>query len=94
MIFVWVILSIIVGSLATKYGRSGFGFFVLSLLLSPLVGGIVLIIAGRTIQNELEREAIKEKVRKHIYQKVQEEHFKEKASEQQQNENAKSWADN
>lgn len=92
MIFIWIILSIIVGSLATKYGRSGFGFFVLSLLLSPLIGAVILLIAGRTIQNELEREAIKERAREAIYNKVDAEVFSNKAAEQQKNENAKDWS--
>lgn len=92
MIFLWIILSIIVGSLATKYGRSGFGFFVLSLLLSPLIGGIILLIAGRTIENELEREAIKDRMRESAYQKVKTEDMLSKATEQQKNQNSKDWA--
>jgi hypothetical protein len=35
---VWLALSIVAGIIAAKKGRSGFGFFVLSLLLSPLIG--------------------------------------------------------
>ncbi|GLT13866.1 zinc ribbon domain-containing protein [Vibrio algivorus] len=91
MMFFWIILSIIVGSLATKYGRSGFGFFVLSLLLSPLVGGLILLIAGRTIENELEREVIKERMRESAYQKVNTEDMLNKATEQQKRRNAKDW---
>lgn len=94
MIFFWVILSIIVGSLATKYGRSGFGFFLLSLLLSPLIGGIILLIAGRTIENELEREAIKDRMRESAYQKVNTEDFLNQVTEQQKSQNAEDWAKN
>lgn len=46
MIFIiWVLLSIFAGALASNKGRSGFGFFLLSLLLSPLVGLIAAAIA-------------------------------------------------
>ncbi len=38
----WVVLAVIVGVAASGRGRSGFGWFLLSLLLSPLIG-IVLV---------------------------------------------------
>lgn len=34
----WFALSLVAGAIAGNKGRSGFGFFVLSILLSPLVG--------------------------------------------------------
>lgn len=36
--FVWILFSIAVGVLAGNKGRSGFGFFLISLVLSPLIG--------------------------------------------------------
>lgn len=45
IIFGWAILSIIVGVYASGKGRSGFGFFILALLLSPLIGGLCALIS-------------------------------------------------
>lgn len=42
----WVILSAIVGWLATTKGRSFAGWMLLSLLVSPLFGLLVLVVAG------------------------------------------------
>lgn len=43
----WLIFSFLVATWASSKGRSWFGYFVLSLLLSPLVGAIVVAIAGQ-----------------------------------------------
>ena len=40
----WIVLSILVGIFAGSKGLSGFGYFVLSLLLSPLIALIILLI--------------------------------------------------
>lgn len=40
---VWLCLSIAIGVAASNKGRSGAGFFLLSLLLSPLVGGVFVL---------------------------------------------------
>lgn len=37
----WIVFSIVAGWVASSKGRSGFGVFLLSLILSPLVGLIV-----------------------------------------------------
>ena len=39
----YIVLCFVVAAIATNRGRSGFGFFVLSALLSPIIGGLVLI---------------------------------------------------
>jgi hypothetical protein len=39
----WIILSAIVSLLAKKRGRSPIAFLFLSLLLSPLIGGLILV---------------------------------------------------
>jgi hypothetical protein len=46
VIILSLVFSVVVGAVASSKGRSGFGFFLLSALLSPLVGGIVLLIMG------------------------------------------------
>lgn len=42
----WAILAVVVGVIAGNRGRSGFGWFLLSLLLSPLIG-LILVLALR-----------------------------------------------
>jgi len=40
----WLFCCVIIGVIAGKKGRSGFGYFLLSFLLSPLVGIIIVLI--------------------------------------------------
>lgn len=53
----WLAFSILVGVYANSKGRSGAGFFFLSVILSPLVGIICALIASPD-QNVLDRKAI------------------------------------
>ena len=50
----WFVLSVLVGIYADNKGRSGWGFFLLSLFLSPLIGGIAAIVAlpKKSVQDE------------------------------------------
>lgn len=43
----WLILSAVIGVLGSSFGRNGFGWFLLALLLSPLLGLILLLIVGK-----------------------------------------------
>lgn len=52
--FVWFLLSIAVGVLAGNKGRSGFGFFLLSLVLSPLIG-LLFAVAVENLKNKIEK---------------------------------------
>lgn len=56
VVIAWIIFSIIVGVAASNKGRSGWGFFFLSLILSPLIGGLAILAAAR---NESRLEAKK-----------------------------------
>lgn len=48
---IWLVLSVLVGLWASRKGRSGFGFFLLAVIISPLVAGlIVLIIRPATVE--------------------------------------------
>jgi hypothetical protein len=47
LVVIWIGLCIAVGILAARYGRSGFGWFVLSMLLSPLLGVAFVLALGR-----------------------------------------------
>jgi len=39
----WIVFSIVAGAIAGSKGRSGFGYFFLSLILSPLIGLLLAI---------------------------------------------------
>lgn len=43
----WLLLSIAVGVIAARLGRSGSMWLLTSLLLSPIITGLLLLIAGR-----------------------------------------------
>lgn len=42
--FIWLLFAIGVGAIASKRGRSGFGWFIVSAILSPLIGVILVLI--------------------------------------------------
>lgn len=48
-ILFWIVLCVIIGSVASSMGRSGFGWFMLSVLLSPIIGAVALLCAGRKV---------------------------------------------
>src|SRR5713101_7445198 len=51
LIAAWLVLCVLVGLWASKKGRSGFGFFLLAVIISPVVAGlIVLIIRPATVE--------------------------------------------
>lgn len=43
---VWIGLSVVIGYAAAQRGRSGPGWFFISILLSPLIAGIALLATG------------------------------------------------
>lgn len=47
IIAAWAFLAALVGYMAATFNRSGFLYFVLSLILSPVIGLIVLLISGK-----------------------------------------------
>jgi hypothetical protein len=47
ILFLWLGLSIIIGIAASsRYRRGGFGWFLVSILISPLLGGLLLLALG------------------------------------------------
>lgn len=52
IIFIWLLLAVGVGLLANSRGRSGIGFFLLSAILSPLLGLIVVLVMSNKIEDE------------------------------------------
>ena len=49
-----VIFSVGVGAWANAWGRNGWGWGIVACLLSPLLVGIALLIAGKTIEKKAE----------------------------------------
>ena len=40
----WLVCSIVIGVIASSRGRSGFGWFLIATLLSPLIGLILVLV--------------------------------------------------
>lgn len=55
IIFLWIILSIAVAMLATKRGRSGGIWFIIAIVLSPLLGFIFLLVSKDLSRDEGDR---------------------------------------
>lgn len=47
IVFFWVVLSVVAGVVAASKGRSGGGYFLLSLVFSPVVGLLLAIALPR-----------------------------------------------
>ena len=54
VVVVWALLAIGVGWLATERGRSGVGFCLLSVVLSPLIGFVVVLVLPNLAKREEE----------------------------------------
>lgn len=62
IVFFWLILAILVGVFASKRGRSGILWFLISILTSPLIGVLILLLC-----NDLSKESGEsESDRRHI----------------------------
>jgi cytochrome bd-type quinol oxidase subunit 2 len=63
---IWGILAIFIGVAAEQRGRSGFGWFLVSLLLSPLMAGLLLALfpSLRDPRTEVDDAALEAAIRK------------------------------
>lgn len=50
LIIAWLFFAVIVGAIAGSKGRSGFGWFLLAILISPLIAGIFVLLMPATVQ--------------------------------------------
>lgn len=50
-----VIFSVLCGMYANKLNRNGFGYFILSLFLTPLFGFVLLFILGQNYDNAIKK---------------------------------------
>jgi hypothetical protein len=46
LIFFWLFFAVLVGVLAQKRGRMGFGWFILAVMFSPLLIGLLVLVLG------------------------------------------------
>lgn len=46
VIVMWLVFAILVGVYASSKGRSGFGFFLIAIILSPLIGLIIALVVA------------------------------------------------
>src|SRR5262245_10650190 len=46
----WIVGSVVMGWIANQRGRNGFGWFLLSLAVSPLLSAVFLIAAGAAVR--------------------------------------------
>jgi len=54
--FVWLMFAAIVGAAASSRGRSGFGWFLLSFVISPLLGLILVMVMPNKAPEKLAAE--------------------------------------
>lgn len=54
IIFFWLLFALVVGQIASGRGRSGFGWFLLACLISPLLAGIILLLSAN-LRRQAER---------------------------------------
>lgn len=51
----WFLFSLLVGVLGARMGRNGFLWFVLSVLISPVIAAIILLVIGRAVEADPNR---------------------------------------
>jgi len=61
--FIWIVLAALVGLYASKQGRSGFGGFLVGLVVSPLIGFIVYLVLGESPNKSRDRIMEEERIR-------------------------------
>jgi phosphotransferase system glucose/maltose/N-acetylglucosamine-specific IIC component len=54
---IYIVLAILVGVYANSKGRSGFGFFLIAALLSPLIGFVIAVVIS-PISSKVEQNAL------------------------------------
>lgn len=69
-IIVYVVLAIVVGVVADNIGRSGFGFGLLALLMSPILALLILAVIGRSEKSIMLSEYTKEGIRRGLSYEV------------------------
>lgn len=58
VVIVWILFALGVGALAASRGRSFFGFFLLSVVMSPLLGLIIVLVTAN-LANDAKADALR-----------------------------------
>jgi len=64
-VFFWFLFAVIVGVFASNRGRSGFGWFLLSLVISPLLG-LLFVAVSKNLAAELQAAASRPGPESHV----------------------------
>jgi len=67
-IALYIILCIIAGAAASNRGRFGFGYFLLSLIISPIIVFIIIVVLGENKQTRRERMYEDAEIRENVAQ--------------------------
>lgn len=62
----WFLVAIVVGAIASSRGRSGFGFFLLALVISPLIAFAILLALGNKSEEARQEQLRREEHERHI----------------------------
>lgn len=60
----WILLAIIIGVVASKKGRSGLGYFTLSILFSPIISLLILLILTLNSGDSKNKDTTEESIKK------------------------------
>ena len=71
IVILWTILCFVVGGLANARGRSGVGFFFLSVVLSPLIGLLILLVAGKSGDLRTQEVEAEERLRADVRRQIE-----------------------
>ncbi|PSV43618.1 hypothetical protein [Photobacterium indicum] len=52
IVLFWILLTLVVAAWAKNWNRSFFLYLIISIILSPLAGGLILLISGKTQSSE------------------------------------------
>ncbi|MNB71941.1 hypothetical protein D3C75_185190 [compost metagenome] len=47
LVIIWVFFCVLVGILASRFNRSGVGYFVLSVFISPVLSALLVLCLGK-----------------------------------------------
>lgn len=66
ILILWIVFCILAGNIAKNNGRSFWGIFFVSLLLSPVIGAILALLMGESTGHAIERIREEERLRAEI----------------------------
>lgn len=70
VIVLWIVFALLVGLLANNYGRDGKLYFLIALLLSPLISLIIVLIIGKTEEKKAKEIETQIRMRAEIEEKI------------------------